>query len=118
MKALYLIVCAMAVGCAAHQSTVPVVDLNPDHAAQVFVASSKAQSEVITPPVTLWKISWQIISDNTNMPQDNVEFDVDKCDNLENPDWQLFCRTNQPPVFFTSDGVQGYFRVGAHFINP
>lgn len=62
-----------------------------------------------------FNIYWDIGGDNTNMPQANVEFDVQKEDSLAGP-WYLFCRTNTPPVQFFSDGDQGYFRVGVHWI--
>lgn len=84
-----------------------------------LTVTSKAQPLVINPPVP-WYITWQISQDgNTNMPQDNVEFDVEKRDGL-GPDtpWYLYCRTNQPPVPFTFDGSAGYFRVGDHWIIP
>lgn len=81
----------------------------------------KSEASVALPLVILnpksWSISWQIGGGggDTNMPADNVEFDVEKEDNILGP-WYLFCRTNTPPVPFTFDGDQGYFRVGAHWI--
>lgn len=100
------------------QSTGP--DLDPNHAQQSFVISSKSQPEplvIIVNTTQPWRIDWNIEMADTNMPQAGVEFDVQKCNDIANPVWSLYCRTNQPPVPFFSLGDTGYFRVGVHLIN-
>lgn len=77
-------------------------------------AAANASPLIIISPNQL-QVSWSIISDNTNMPQANVEFDVERRDKIEG-EWYLFCRTNTPPVLFLYNEDQGYFRVGAHWI--
>lgn len=50
------------------------------------------------------------------MPVDDIEFDVERRDTLTSQ-WTLYCRTNQPPVSFEFTGNEGYFRVGAHYVD-
>lgn len=102
------------------QNVVP--DLNPAHAIvtpQSFKVKSRSEPEVIVvnilPP---WKLSWEIGGDNTNMPQVGLAFDVEKCDNIENPIWTLYYQTNQPSVPFSFINNKGFFRVGAHLVTP
>lgn len=127
MKTIILIVCCICFlsGCRyldqkiIQRSEVSNLDPNQSIAVkQSYIYITKSQSEPLTIIDTIkpWHISWSIEGDDTNMPQEGLEFDVEKTDTLINPTWTLFCQTNQPPVAFYFTGSQGFFRVGVHFV--
>ncbi len=69
-------------------------------------------------PAPSWHITWGWpCASPTNLPQPNIEFDLEKRDDMTS-DWFLYTRTNQPPVAFEATNGQGYFRVGVHYIDP
>lgn len=119
----FLLLLTRCLGCRVlDQKIIRDSDLNPINASAVAIPKQAtleqpSSSVLPVPPVEAHYVTWTISDlDTTNMPQENVEFDVEKLDNVYGG-WYLYCRTNQPPVPFYTTNEQGYFRVGAHWVN-
>lgn len=92
-------------------------NLNPANAS-LAMAMPAAQPEVVLPPPPFetrhlgWSYSLTMPATDTN---GIIMFEVDKTDSLDNPNWFVYCYTNQSPVQFYLTNSEGYFRVSSYY---